>query len=507
MSSQVLEIETKYDVDDAAALPPLDQLPKVGSVAEPEQQVLVETYHDTPQLDLLHAGITLRRRVGGGDAGWHLKLPAGLDRLEVHALLSDSETEVPELFRDIVQALVRNRALVEVARIETHRTVTLLRDAEYNALAEVCDDRVVATRLANEQKDEQHSWREWELELRKPDSEIAREGRRALISSGARPSRSASKLARVLANPRGLHAPAKTRKSPLAGTSVADVVGEHLARHVAELRRLDPLARADVPDAVHRMRVECRRIRGAFASFRSFFDAGISDSLRPELKWLIDELGRPRDLEVLRGRIEALVEEETGLDGSVGPRIAHVLEEEHRLAHRQAVEAMRDPRYFALIDGLQAIVDHPPWSARAHQRARKELPKVVRKEWQRVSKAADEARHASPDVLAARLHDVRKAAKRARYAAEAIEPVAGKDATRFAHSMTVLQDTLGEHHDTVVARQKVIDLSNSPPADDPARPEFERLLGRLADTGREAEESYGHALSRAARPKRLRWLG
>jgi len=94
-----------------------------------------------------------------------------------------------------------------------------------------------------------------------------------------------------------------------------------------------------------------------------------------------------------------------------------------------------------------------------------------------------------------------------RYAAEAIEPVAGKDATRFAHSMTVLQDTLGEHHDTVVARQKVIDLSNSPPADDPARPEFERLLGRLADTGREAEESYGHALSRAARPKRLRWLG
>jgi CHAD domain-containing protein len=507
MSSQVLEIETKYDVDDAAVLPPLDQLPCVGSVAEPEQQVLVATYHDTPQLDLLHAGIALRRRTGGGDAGWHLKLPAGPDRLELHAPLNDSETEVPESFRDIVQAVVRDRALVEVARIETHRTVTLLRDVDHNALAEVCDDRVAATRLGTEQKEEQDSWREWELELRKPDSEIAREGRRALISSGARPSRSASKLARVLAIPGGLHAPAKTRKSPRAGTSVADVVGEHLARHVAELRRLDPLARADVPDAVHRLRVECRRLRGAFASFRSFFDAGISDSLRPELKWLIDELGRPRDLEVLKRRIETLLEEETGPDATAGPQITHVLGEEHRLAHHQAVEAMADPRYFALIDALQAIVDNAPWSARAHRSARKELPKVVRKEWQRVSTAADVARHASPDVLAARLHHVRKAAKRARYAAEAIEPVVGKDATRFAHAMTELQDTLGEHHDTVVARQKVVELSSSSSSEDPARPEFERLLGRLADTGREAQESYGRALSRASRPKRLRWLG
>lgn len=505
MRRQHLEIETKYDVDDAAVLPPLAHLPRIGSVGEPEQQVLEATYHDTPQLDLLHAGITLRRRTGGGDAGWHLKLPTGPDRTELQAPLGNSETEVPESFRDIVQALVRDRVLAEVVRIETLRTVTSLRDADGDVLGEVCDDRVAATRLRSDATDRQQSWREWELELGRPDPELAREGGRALISAGARPSRSGSKLARALGDPVGPQAPARSRTGPRAGT-VADVLGEHLTRHVAELRRLDPLVRADVADAVHRMRVECRRLRGAFASFRAFLDVETTDPLRPELKWLIDVLGRPRDLEVLHARIDTMLAAEAGPD-ETGPRVTDALREEHRLAHQQAVEAMAGPRYFALVDALQAVAGAAPWSPRAHRSARKELPKVVRKEWHRVTAAAEAASHAPPELLAARLHDVRKAAKRARYAAEVVEPVAGKDAARFARAMSELQDTLGEHHDTAVIHQKLVDLSLSTPRDVPAGPELEHLLGRLTEAGREAQGAYGRALAQASRPKRLRWLG
>jgi CHAD domain-containing protein len=170
------------------------------------------------------------------------------------------------------------------------------------------------------------------------------------------------------------------------------------------------------------------------------------------------------------------------------------------------VDAMTCPRYVAVIDSLQSIVDHPPWAPHASRSARKVLPHAVAKDWRRVAKAAEAARTATPDERSARLHDVRKAAKRARYAAELIEPVVGKDAARFARLMTELQDCLGEHHDTVVARHKVVELADPAfgSAIDPR--ECEVLLSRLADAGREAYEFYQAALDQAARPKYHRWL-
>ena len=54
------------------------------AVTGPEQVELEATYFDTAGLDLVGAGITLRRRVGGEDEGWHVKLPTGTGRWEVH---------------------------------------------------------------------------------------------------------------------------------------------------------------------------------------------------------------------------------------------------------------------------------------------------------------------------------------------------------------------------------------------------------------------------------------
>ena len=49
------------------------------SLVGPEEQTLEAVYFDTEDLRLARAGVTLRRRRGGDDAGWHLKLPAGGD--------------------------------------------------------------------------------------------------------------------------------------------------------------------------------------------------------------------------------------------------------------------------------------------------------------------------------------------------------------------------------------------------------------------------------------------
>jgi CYTH domain len=74
-----LEIERKYDAERDFALPDLSGLPGVASVSEPRTHLLVANYFDTSDHRLAARGITLRRRRGGEDAGWHLKIPAGPD--------------------------------------------------------------------------------------------------------------------------------------------------------------------------------------------------------------------------------------------------------------------------------------------------------------------------------------------------------------------------------------------------------------------------------------------
>jgi CHAD domain-containing protein len=49
------------------------------------------------------------------------------------------------------------------------------------------------------------------------------------------------------------------------------------------------------------------------------------------------------------------------------------------------------------------------------------------------------------------LHAIRIRAKRVRYAAEAVAPMMGKPARRFAEAAARLQTVLGEHNDAVVA--------------------------------------------------------
>ena len=83
-----LEVERKFAVGAGFALPDLSTVPGVAAVTGPQTYHLTAIYLDTPGLDLAAAHITLRRRSGGSDDGWHLKLPAGAGtRREVHAPL------------------------------------------------------------------------------------------------------------------------------------------------------------------------------------------------------------------------------------------------------------------------------------------------------------------------------------------------------------------------------------------------------------------------------------
>jgi inorganic triphosphatase YgiF len=191
-----LETEQKYDVDADFVLPELGG----RRAAEPKRIYLSATYYDTDDLDLLKHKITLRRRVGGDDEGWHLKLPVRKDtRQEMHAPLDEGATgSVPARLAAQVEDITAGRPLRPVAILDTERTVVPVAGPSGDALAEVADDRVTAVRFG-ETDGEPMTWREIEVEAKSPDSgDLLETIGKALREAGAKPSASGSKLARVL---------------------------------------------------------------------------------------------------------------------------------------------------------------------------------------------------------------------------------------------------------------------------------------------------------------------
>src|SRR6476659_3802193 len=116
MTADHREVEDKYDLDEASVLPDFCSLKGVKSVSTVEQQ-LVATYFDTADLALAQAGVVLRRRTGGEDAGWHLKLPMNGARLEIAVPLGRAVRNPPAALRQVVAGLARNQRVSPVVTI------------------------------------------------------------------------------------------------------------------------------------------------------------------------------------------------------------------------------------------------------------------------------------------------------------------------------------------------------------------------------------------------------
>jgi len=211
-----VEIEQKFDADPDFARPDLTAVTAGLSAARPVLHHLSATYYDTADGRLQAAKITLRRRTGGTDAGWHLKLPAaGLlagdpalpagvsARREVHEPLEDAGAVgeggpvVPARLASRVAEVTGGLLLAPIAILVTERTVVTLSGADGTLLAEVADDQVTARRLP-ETAAEPLRWREIEVEVPAAAPELQQAIADRLLAAGARPAGHGSKLARLL---------------------------------------------------------------------------------------------------------------------------------------------------------------------------------------------------------------------------------------------------------------------------------------------------------------------
>ncbi|MFZ0159438.1 MAG: CYTH domain-containing protein [Kineosporiaceae bacterium] len=208
----VTEIEHKFDLSPGFAVPDLSDLTDGGHVGDPEHHDLDATYYDTADRRLLTRGITLRRRSGGADAGWHLKLPkaAGV-RSEVR-LPADARTSVPPALTERVVDCTAGAPLLPLARLCTRRTVRTLWDAGGRPLAELALDQVSAWTSA---PDDESTWSELEVELVEGDLALLTAVGERLTRAGASAGRYPSKLARALDHRSPTHAPRPRADRPV----------------------------------------------------------------------------------------------------------------------------------------------------------------------------------------------------------------------------------------------------------------------------------------------------
>jgi CHAD domain-containing protein len=447
------ETERKFRVSAGYEVPDLE-----GVVAGVEQRPPVElttAYVDTADLRLVREGLSLRRRTGSDDEGWHLKVPVrdggpGV-RDEIRLPLSAGDRP-PARLLDLVRAVTRNADVRVVATLRTDRTTRLLYAPDGECFAELVDDDVTLL----DGGEGVTRFREVELEARESTSRDALDPVvHALIGAGATEGKFVSKVAQALGpaavDPPEIPEPAKVRPKDPARLAIAT----HIATHARALRREDVLMRLDTEDAVHQLRVAARRLRSGLRTFRPLLDRDWAQHLRDELQWLGQSLSGLRDSEVLLARLEGDLDRllPPGVDAQGAHRLVRRrLQRDATAARQVALEALNSDRHLALHEALVHAASAPSTVHDAEQPCRDVLPPLVAKAWKRLDR---DVRALTLDGADAEWHETRKAAKKARYAAEACAPVLGTPAKKLAKQVERVTEMLGEHQDAAVAAQRL----------------------------------------------------
>jgi CHAD domain-containing protein len=364
-------------------------------------RVFRSTYHDTPDRRLARSGVALRRRLENGTSTWEVELPEAPRRVALAA--PGGPAEPPQLISDLLQAIVRDRELVEVLTVQTRR------NGEHDEVSLLEDNNVV--------------------------DEFVREGRDDDPGLDV------------------LRAP--VRQLPAKKASPRERIRARIHEQYEEMLAHDPGARlGEEPEAVHRFRVAIRRLRSVLRSARPMVERVWSDRLRAELDWLAQALGRVRDLDVLLHELEREVADLPD-DLEAGELLLTKLRSKRAAAHHELVETLSSDRYATLLARVEQAAAEPRWAG-------DEVPveQLARKDFKRFNRAASKL---ASTPSSESLHDVRIRAKRVRYAAEVAEPLVGKPARRFVSRAKAFQDVAGEHQDAVVAERTLRGLVRAEP--------------------------------------------
>lgn len=296
---------------------------------------------------------------------------------------------------------------------------------------------------------------------------------------------------------------------PHRSSSAGDVVLAYLRFQSGVMHSLEPLVRADQPDAVHQMRVATRRLRATLRTFGTVIPRSRGEKVAADLKWLGGLLGAARDGEVLPAHLQASLRP-TPPELLIGPVLARVqghFAPGRTAARAELIEALDSPRYTSLLTDLDQLSHEPPLGPQAGAPARDVLPAAIRRAYRQANRRMRRARHApegQPKDVA--MHQARKSARRARYAAEAARPAIGKKASRFSREMKKVQSVLGDHQDSVIARQAARDLGIGAHLAGENAFTYGLLHERESHQASHLQAQARHVWKHASRPRYRHWM-
>ena len=454
------EVERKVRVDDTFDISPvLDHLGDYRARRGPAFPMHAD-YYDTDELTLFRWRMTLRRREGGLDQGWHLKIPvaggAAGDRDEVRLELSE---HVPARLGDIVSPLIVEKPFKAQVIVETLRTPASIVDSTGRMLAEVVDDRVTV-RLPG--MPDSH-FREIEVEAADADDPASLACMQHVVDQFLAAGGSlgtSSKAASALGTRASGECDVPEPKLPSSHVMAVDVIRYAIGHGVRALMLADVDVRRDAPDAAHQMRVAARRLRSFLHTYGDFFDPKWAARISDELAWVASELGAIRDTEVL---LERLLDHAGSLEEDDAARVSEFLTarvgQRLQSARSSALAALRSDRHQYLLEDLIDAAQNPSALPIAYADYSESMQRLATAAW-------DQFRHAvrelDIDTPAAEWHHARILAKRARYAMDALAPLEGKAVKRFAHELAIATGLLGIHQDAFVAQEALRSLASAP---------------------------------------------
>jgi inorganic triphosphatase YgiF len=264
---------------------------------------------------------------------------------------------------------------------------------------------------------------------------------------------------------------------------------------LAHLLHNEAAALAMEPEGVHQMRVAVRRTRSAISSFKKLLPAADRRRVSGELAWLVDILGRARNLDVFGADLlqpaRAALSRQTGIDD-----LAAALDRERKAAYERVERAILSQRHAAGMLRLSHWFEARGWrdgraerSALLNSPIGELAPRLLDRRWREVRKRSKRFGR----LTAPQRHKLRIAAKKLRYTTELLGSLFDQnDLQEFTKPLKRLQDDLGYANDVRVAHDILPELCAG------AR------RGPVARAGARLLEWHEQALAKAERKLRKR---
>src|SRR3954463_12522380 len=135
-------------------------------------------------------------------------------------------------------------------------------------------------------------------------------------------------------------------------------IGRACLHHLMSNERI--LSESRNPDVVHQMRVAMRRLRAAISLFKDVLADEQRDAIRGELKWISNELGAARDLDVFIAKVleplRAKHRDEPGLAA-----LMNSFQEQREQAYDRALAAVGSQRFRIMVIDTAAWIEAGSW--------------------------------------------------------------------------------------------------------------------------------------------------